>query len=75
MIIAPNIEGECTVTVFNPNSYLWNIKPIIQLNEESIGEIYGEIDFSDYAEHGIAKFKVKRIVEYGNVIVDAWIDL
>ena len=75
MIIAPNIEGECTVTVFNPNSYLWNIKPIIQLNEESIGEIDGEIDFSDYAEHGIAKFKVKRIVEYGNVIVDAWIDL
>ena len=75
MIIAPNIEGECTVTVFNPNSYLWNIKPIIQLNEESIGEIDGEIDFSEYAEHGIAKFKVKRIVEYGNVIVDAWIDL
>ena len=75
MIIAPNIEGECTVTVFNPNSYLWNIKPTIQLNEESIGEIDGEIDFSDYAEHGIAKFKVKRIVEYGNVIVDAWIDL
>ena len=75
MIIAPNIEGKCTVTVFNPNSYLWNIKPTIQLNEESIGEIDGEIDFSDYAEHGIAKFKVKRIVEYGNVIVDAWIDL
>ena len=75
MIIAPNIEGECTVTVFNPNSYLWNIKPTIQLNEESIGEIDGEIDFSDYTEYGIAKFKVKRIVEYGNVIVDAWIDL
>ncbi len=75
MIIAPNIEGECTVTVFNPNSYLWNIKPIIQLNEESIGKIIGDIDFSDYVEHGIAKFKVKRIVEYGNVIVDAWIDL
>lgn len=75
MILAPNIEGECTVTVFNPNSYLWSVRPTIQLNEESIGEIDGEIDFTDYAEHGIAKFKVKRIVEYGNVIVDAWIDL
>ena len=75
MILSPNIEGECTVTVFNPNSYLWSVRPTIQLNEESIGEIDGEIDFSDYAEHGIAKFKVKRIVEYGNVIVDAWIDL
>lgn len=75
MILSPNIEGECTVTVFNPNSYLWTIKPTIQLNEESIGEIDDEIDFSDYAEHGIAKFKVKSIVEYGNVIVDAWIDL
>lgn len=75
MILSPNVEGECTVTVFNPNSYLWSVRPTIQLNEESIGEIDGEIDFSDYAEHGIAKFKVKRIVEYGNVIVDAWIDL
>ena len=75
MIIAPNIEGECTVTVFNPNSYLWSVRPTIQLNEESIGKIIGDIDFSNYAEHGIAKFKVKRIVEYGNVIVDAWIDL
>lgn len=75
MILSPNVEGECTVTVYNPNSYLWTIKPTIQLNEESIGEIDGDIDFSDYADHGIAKFKVKRIVEYGNVIVDAWIDL
>ena len=75
MILSPNVEGECTVTVYNPNSYLWTIRPTIQLNEESIGEIDGSIDFSDYADHGIAKFKVKRIVEYGNVIVDAWIDL
>ncbi|HQQ39422.1 MAG TPA: hypothetical protein PKY72_03905, partial [Bacilli bacterium] len=75
MILSPNVEGECTVTVYNPNSYLWTIRPTIQLNEESIGEIDGDIDFSDYADHGIAKFKVKRIVEYGNVIVDAWIDL
>lgn len=75
MILAPNIEGECVVTVFNPNSYLWTIQPTIVLNDESIGEIDGDIDFSDYAEHGIAKFKVKRIVEQGNVIVDAWINI
>ena len=82
MILAPNIEGECTVTVFNPNSYLWSVFPVIQLNDESIGEIIGgqaaiesEANKKSYAETGVITFKVGRIVEYGQVIVDAWIDL
>lgn len=72
MILSPNVEGECTVTVYNPNTYLWSIEPTVVLNDESIGEMQ---DYTYDPSTGIAKFKVKRIVEYGNVIVDAWIDV
>ena len=72
MILAPNVEGECTVTVFNPNTYLWSIPPTVVLNDESIGEMQ---DYSYDPSTGLATFKVKRIVEQGNVIVDAWLDL
>jgi len=72
LILAPNVEGSCTVTVYNPNSYLWSIQPTIVLNDESVGEIK---DLTYDPSTGVATFKVVNIVEHGSVIVDAWIDI
>ena len=76
MMLGPNLEGSCTVCVFNPNTYLWSIKPTIVLADESIGEIDMSTYYDkDYEINGCITFKVNRIVQTGSVIVHAWIDI
>ena len=78
-IIRSGIEGELLVKVTNPNIFLRDIIPTIQLGDGSIGFLdrstFTYYPNTDTNSASVLLFKITNIKDNGNVIIDAWINI
>lgn len=73
-ILSKNVEGRVLVKVANPNKSLWPIEPTVNLCDDSIGYLNRETIEYD-PERGIMTFYITDIKQWGNIHVEAWIDV
>lgn len=80
LLISKNVEGKVLVKITNPNESLKEIKPTIDLFDNSIGyfdpnAVEGVKDMKTGRYTGVWKFYITNINQKGMVNVEAWIDI
>lgn len=73
-ILLNNIEGEVTVSIYNPNKNFWSIEPIVELDSESLGFI-DESTKSYDPDNGTLSFKIISINTNGDVKINSWLSV